>query len=92
MVLLSELQLKEVVEIKNGKRLGHIADLEIDPDLGRIIAIIIYIRDKGSFFGKAEEIFIYWNQIVTIGTDVILVKDVSETQYYDQINTNYDSI
>lgn len=75
MILLSELQLKEVIIIKNGRRLGHISDLEIDPQLGKVTAIIIATRNKGGLFGKAEEIIIYWNQIVTIGSDVILVND-----------------
>ncbi|MFD2044020.1 YlmC/YmxH family sporulation protein [Ornithinibacillus salinisoli] len=77
MVTLSELQTKEVVVINDGKRLGHISDLEIDPNRGRIIALIIYLRDKGGFFGKSDELIIYWDQIVTIGMDVILVRDAS---------------
>lgn len=69
--------------IDNGERLGHISDLEIDPDQGRILAIIIYSREKkGGFFGKSEEILVYWEQIVTIGTDVILVKNMEEPKLY----------
>ena len=75
MILLSELQLKEVIIIKSGRRLGNISDLEIDPNIGKVTAIIITTRNKGGLFGKAEEIIIYWNQIVTIGSDVILVND-----------------
>lgn len=75
MIKLSELQLKEVIVIENGKRLGHIYDLEIDPDRGRITAIILVHRDrKSGFFGKADEMIIDWRQITTIGKDVILVK------------------
>ncbi|MUK89523.1 YlmC/YmxH family sporulation protein [Ornithinibacillus sp. L9] len=75
MVTLSELQTKEVIVINDGKRLGHISDLEIDPNRGRIIALVIYLKDKGGLFGKADELIIYWDQIVTIGMDVILVRD-----------------
>lgn len=76
LIKLSELQIKEVIVIDNGRRLGHIYDLEIDPDQGKIIAIILIVRDKmGGLFGKADELFIHWDQIVTIGTDVILVKE-----------------
>ena len=81
MIKLSELQIKEVIVINSGKRLGHISDLEIDPDIGRITAIIIALRDrKGTFFGKPDELLIYWNQIVTIGDDVILVNEVIDQQ------------
>jgi YlmC/YmxH family sporulation protein len=83
MIKLSDLQVKEVIVINDGKRLGHISDLEIDPDRGRIIALIIYLRDKkGGFFGKSDELMIYWEQIVTIGSDVILVKDITRPKLY----------
>jgi YlmC/YmxH family sporulation protein len=83
MIKLSDLQVKEVIVINNGSRLGHISDLEIDPDRGRIIALVIYTKDKkGGFFGKSDELMIYWEQIVTIGSDVILVKDVTSPKLY----------
>lgn len=79
MIKLSELQVKEVIVIDNGKRLGHILDLEIDPDQGRITAIILAVRDRSNgIFGKSEELVVDWNQIVTIGDDVILVEDIQE--------------
>ena len=87
MIKLSELQIKEVIVIDNGKRLGHIFDLEIDPDIGKIIAIILVLREgKSGLFGKQNELIITWDQIVTIGSDVILVKEVHEAQFYPDIN------
>jgi len=85
MIKLSELQIKEVIIIDDGKRLGHIYDLEIDPDNGMITAIIIAVRDKKSgLFGKTDELIIHWDQIVTIGSDVILVKEVRQPQLYTE--------
>lgn len=82
MILLSELQIKEVIIVNSGRRLGHIYDLEIDPTTGKILAIILLAKQsQGGFFSKPEEVFVYWNQIVTIGTDVILVKDSYEYAY-----------
>ncbi len=87
MIKLSELQIKEVIVIDNGKRLGHIYDLEIDPDLGKITAIILILRDKKSgLFGKTDELIIYWEQIVTIGADVILVKEIQEQHFLPHSN------
>jgi len=87
MIKLSELQIKEVIVIENGKRLGHIYDLEIDPDIGKIIAIILIMRDrKSGLFGKPDELIIYWEQIVTIGADVILVKEIHEQQLLSKPN------
>lgn len=87
MIKLSELQIKEVIVIDNGKRLGHIYDLEIDPNLGKITAIVLILRDKkNGMFGKPDELIIYWEQIVTIGADVILVKEVHQDHFFSESN------
>lgn len=79
MILLSELQTKEVIIINSGRKLGHIHDLEIDPTNGEIVAIILLAKtQQGGFFNKPEEIMVYWEQIATIGTDVILINDTYE--------------
>lgn len=76
MITLSELQLKDVILIENGRRLGNISDLEINPDTGKIEAIILFVKDKkGNLFSKSDELIIAWNQIVRIGSDVILVRE-----------------
>ncbi|MBU8790170.1 YlmC/YmxH family sporulation protein [Oceanobacillus caeni] len=76
MVTLTELQLKEVILMEDGRRLGNIADLEINPNTGKIEAIILFVKDKkGNFFSKSDELIIAWNQIVRIGSDVILVRE-----------------
>ncbi|WP_156290419.1 YlmC/YmxH family sporulation protein [Oceanobacillus salinisoli] len=76
MVTLSELQLKEVILIEDGRRLGNISDLEINPDTGKIEAFILLVKDKkGNFFSRSDELIISWDQIVRIGSDVILVRE-----------------
>jgi len=79
MIQLSEMQSKEVIAMEDGRRMGYISDLEIDSFSGKILAIIILDKEKKSgFFGKGEEVTIYWNQILRIGSDVILVKKVDQ--------------
>jgi len=78
MVTLTELQLKEVILMEDGRRLGNISDLEINPNTGKIEAIILFVKDKkGNFFSKSDELIIAWNQIVRIGSDVILVREAN---------------
>jgi len=84
MIKLSELQMKEIIVINSGRRLGHLSDLEIDADIGRITSLIIYVKENNSLFGKQEEILIPWHQIITIGTDVILVEEVEELKFYSE--------
>ncbi len=67
---LSELQLKEVVNIKDGKRIGMIIDVLID-DKGLINKLVLEEK-RGKRFSREESV-INWSQIVKIGDDIILI-------------------
>jgi len=74
----SELKYREIVSVKDGKKLGLIKDLELDLEKGRIEAIIV--PGPGKFlglFGKDHDYVIPWEKIKKIGVDVILV-DLSD--------------
>ncbi len=71
----SDLKLKEVINVIDGKRLGGITDIEIDVASGRLTAIVV--PGNGKFlglFGRSEEVVIPWEKINKIGFDVILVE------------------
>lgn len=70
MIRLSELQLKEIINISNGKRFGIIVDVIVDTD-GHIKKLVLEEK-RGRKFTK-EEFEIAWNQIVKIGDDIILI-------------------
>lgn len=71
----SDLKMKEVVNILDGRRLGTITDIEIDIDKGSLTAIVVPGPGKFlGFFGRNEDIVIPWNKIHKIGIDVILVE------------------
>lgn len=75
MVRISDLRMREVVNILDGKKLGNIVDIELDLERGKVTAIIVPGRLRGfSIFAKREEIIISWEKIVKIGRDVILVE------------------
>lgn len=67
---LSDLQLKEIVNISNGKRVGRIIDVNID-EKGNIINLVLEDR-RGRKFSH-EEYNILWSQIIKIGDDIILI-------------------
>lgn len=82
---ISELQSKDVVNISDGKRLGTIGDLDIDTDSGLIRAVVV--PGQAKFFGMVgagQDIVVPWNQIVKIGSDVILVdlRPIHDSGYY----------
>lgn len=75
MVKISDFQIKDVVNVSDGKRLGNIGDIEINLTTGRIEAVVISGNGRVlGFFGKDEEIVIPWKNIIKIGHDVILVR------------------
>ena len=67
---LSELQLKEIINISNGKRIGIIVDVIVSTS-GNIEKLVLEEK-RGRKFAK-EEFEISWNQIVKIGDDIILI-------------------
>ncbi|CAM3813928.1 YlmC/YmxH family sporulation protein [Bacillus luti] len=75
MIRISELQVKDVINISDGKRLGNIGDIEIDINTGKVQSIIITKQARMlGIFGKDVEIVIPWEEIMKIGEDVILVR------------------
>ena len=67
---LSDLQLKEIINIYNGKRIGVIVDVIVETN-GQIQKLVLEEK-RGRKFSK-EEYEISWNQIVKIGDDIILI-------------------
>ena len=71
----TDLRCKEVINIKDGCRLGYVGDLDVRIPEGEITAIIVPGPLK--FFGllgRGEEYYIPWRCITRIGDDVILVE------------------
>ncbi|MGB9904651.1 MAG: YlmC/YmxH family sporulation protein, partial [Desulfotomaculales bacterium] len=59
MVKISELRMREVINVADGRRMGPIKDIDIDLEQGRISAIILPGPGRlFSFFGREEEIVV----------------------------------
>ncbi|MBM7659444.1 YlmC/YmxH family sporulation protein [Bacillus mesophilus] len=88
MVKISEFQIKDVVNVADGKKLGNIDDLEINTTTGKIDSIVISSGTRMlGFLGRGEEVIIPWRNIVKIGADVILVRFYqSGEEYHDSQN------
>lgn len=71
---LSDLRNKEVVNIKNGAKLGYVDDIEINTDDASVIAFIVYGRPRFfGIFGREDDLIINCKDIELIGEDTILV-------------------
>ena len=66
---------KEVINIKDGKRLGYVQDVCADLDSGIITSIIVPGSNKIiNFFSSNNDIVIPWEKVKCIGEDLILVE------------------
>lgn len=70
----SDFRQKEVINVRDGKRLGYVIDMEFNLYEGRISAIVVPGPNKILGFLKGDEdLIIPWERIKKIGDDVILV-------------------
>lgn len=70
----SEMARKQVINVADGCELGHVCDL-IFSACGRVLGLVV--PGKRTFFKSlttADSLFIPWNRIVKIGSDVILIE------------------
>ena len=65
---------KEVINVKDGGRIGFVCDVEVDTQEARLTAVVVYgkLRLFG-LLGREEDTMIPWADIRQIGQDVLLV-------------------
>ena len=69
-----DLRRKEVINIKNGLRIGFVSDVDIDLCSAKIVSIIIYGKLKlFGLLGRYDDIIIKWEDASVVGEDTILV-------------------
>lgn len=71
-MFLSELQTKDLISIKDGRRIGRIIDAEINND-GHLIYLIIEEKKNFRKMISNSETKVEFTKITKIGADVILV-------------------
>ncbi|WP_418790551.1 YlmC/YmxH family sporulation protein [Phosphitispora sp. TUW77] len=75
MVKISDLRMREVINVLNGKKLGLIKDIEIDLEAGHIRSVVLPGNGRVfSFLGRNDDVVIPWHKIKKLGLDVILVE------------------
>ena len=69
-----ELRRKEVINIRDGCRLGFVGDVEVRVPQGQVSALIVLgpCRFFG-LFGRGEDYYLPWECIQRIGDDIILI-------------------
>lgn len=75
MARIYEMRQKEVINTKNGCRLGFVSDIDFDIKSGKIIKIIVPGPGKIlGVFGREQEYQIKWDDIKRIGDDIVIIE------------------
>ncbi|WP_352418489.1 YlmC/YmxH family sporulation protein [Proteiniborus sp.] len=83
MVKATDLREKEVINVKDGTRIGYISDLDVNLEKGIVEAIVLPGPGRIlGLFGKNQDYVIKWQNIIRIGSDVILVDLNLNTEDY----------
>jgi len=72
---------KEVVNIRDGRRLGRVVDLQMNLTSGQVTAVVVMDEKRKGFFRSRDEYIVPWAQICKVGDDVILVEATGMTPY-----------
>ena len=74
MIRISDIMDKEVINVKDGKRMGFITDIEMDTNEGKILSFTIEGDGGMNFFSRNYDgQVVFWNDIIKIGCDTIIV-------------------
>ncbi len=78
---LDALRDKEVINVKDGGRVGFVGDAEVDVKEARLSALVVYGRLRlFGLLGREPDVVIPWKDIVLIGEDTVLVQYEAPTQ------------
>ena len=84
MLRISDIMEKEIINVKNGKKMGFITDIDMDINEGKVISFTITGEGGRSFFSRGSEgEVIFFNDILKIGCDTIIVNIGSELNLDD---------
>lgn len=71
---MGDLRNKEVINMKDGTRLGFVSDVEIDTHTAALTAVVVYGRLRlFGLLGREPDFVIPWKDISLIGDDTVLV-------------------
>lgn len=93
MISLSLLSQKDVISVVTGQNIGRVDDIEFCREDARVYSLVIFGRPKFfGIFGREKDIQIPWENVVTIGRDVILVNscEINEKIKKQKFSINFE--
>jgi len=72
---ISDLGLRDIVNLVDGAKLGPVKDIYFDPETGKVISLVLSGGRK--YFGllsAGSDVVVPWEKIKKIGVDTVLVE------------------
>ena len=70
----NDLRCKDVINTRDGCRIGFVGDFEIDMSTATIVALVVFGRWRCfGLLGRGKDVIIRWCDIKVIGEDAILI-------------------
>ncbi len=70
-----DLRCKEVINVRDGTKLGYVDDIELDCASAGVTALVIFGKSRlFGLLGRCEDLVIPWGCIEIMGEDIVLVK------------------
>lgn len=93
MVSLSILCQKDIISVETGQNIGRADDVEFSEKTAVVENLVVFGRPKFfGLFGREKDIKIAWNQVITVGRDVILISSpqIRKTDKNGRVQIDYD--
>lgn len=80
----SELRHLDVINLEDGRVLGNVCDVDLDPDTGALRCLVLERAESGFMrFFKHNDLEIPWEEVVMVGVDVVIVRTkLDQTSHY----------
>ena len=80
MFKISDLRNKDIISLKDGRKLGPVCDIELDLTAGRVTALILPgTNTVWGRFSRRSDVIVPWSGIYRLGVDTVLV-DTESTE------------
>lgn len=72
---ISDLGLRDIVNLVDGSKLGPVKDVIIDTETGKVLALVMSgSRKYFGVLGAGRDVVVSWENIKKIGVDTVLVE------------------
>ncbi|MEG1782530.1 MAG: YlmC/YmxH family sporulation protein [Oscillospiraceae bacterium] len=93
LISLSLLCQKDIISVITGQNIGRADDIEFDQETALLKNLVVFGRPKlFGLLGRGQDIKISWQEVVTVGRDVVLINtaEIKQSDKKGKLMVNFD--